>query len=424
MRAWAARAIARATKSNAGVSRKSSGQFMHEPFLGQPPIAMNRFGGDVQDLGGLVHAEAAKEPQLDHAGLARIDARQLLERLVEIQQIDAGRVRHEDRFIEGQVLGAAAAFETSARARDIDQDPAHDGGAHREKVRPILPVHLARAEQAQIHFVDERGGLERVVRRFPRHVQVRGPMQVLVDQRHEGVERALISSRPRAQQASNILRGLLGHAFKLYQFPIFPSFFSKRAAALSAKDLLCFWHQSQRDRKRRSRSFAPSGLRACPERSEGMTSASLSCWGIGGKEGKDGPTLLSFFVFEAAGVVILSGARDSARSEGPALLLAPKPKGQEKKKQVLRPFGAQDDKRVALVLGDWRERREGRPHPSLLFCFRGSRRCHSERSARQRAERRTCFGGARGAKDLLFTVDIRYWPFDICFQLRVASSAG
>src|SRR6266480_2809438 len=41
----------------------------------------------------------------------------------------------------------------------------------------------------------------------------------------------------------------------------------------------------------------------------------------------------------------------------------------EKKKQVLRACGAQDDMRVALVLGDWRERRKDSPRLSLCCCF-------------------------------------------------------
>jgi hypothetical protein len=52
----------------------------------------------------------------------------------------------------------------------------------------------------------------------------------------------------------------------------------------------------------------------------------------------DRPGLLSPFLFlnEASALVIRSGARGSARSEGP-------------QKQVLRPFGAQDDNAAARV---------------------------------------------------------------------------
>jgi len=53
--------------------------------------------------------------------------------------------------------------------------------------------------------------------------------------------------------------------------------------------------------------------------------------------------------------VILSEARDSARSEGPALLLA-------STKQVLRPFGAQDDKRARFA----ERKKRGRETPAII----------------------------------------------------------
>src|SRR5258705_9283868 len=88
---------------------------------------------------------------------------------------------------------------------------------------------------------------------------------------------------------SYILRGLLGHASKLYQFPIFPSLFS------------------------------PTARRRChPERSARQRAQRRTCFFFG-----------------------------EARSRSWQ-------KGKEKKKQVLRPFGAQMTSALAL-----REKRGG-----------------------------------------------------------------
>lgn len=51
-----------------------------------------------------------------------------------------------------------------ARARRVDQDPAHDPGAHRQEVRPVLPVHCTGVDEPHECLVDERRGIAANVR--------------------------------------------------------------------------------------------------------------------------------------------------------------------------------------------------------------------------------------------------------------------
>jgi hypothetical protein len=70
-------------------------------------------------------------------------------------------------------------FEAVLAACVLDQDAAHGFGRSGEEGITAIPVLTAPlADQAQISFVDERGGIERLPRRF-----VGQPAQPLVDER-------------------------------------------------------------------------------------------------------------------------------------------------------------------------------------------------------------------------------------------------
>jgi len=114
------------------VSRKSSGQFMQQPFLGQPPISMNRFGGHVQGLGGFRHAEPAEEPQLHHSRLALIDRRETVSASSNASNSTRGCSRRESHHPKA-VVGAAAALEASPGTRHVGQNPPHHRRTHGKK---------------------------------------------------------------------------------------------------------------------------------------------------------------------------------------------------------------------------------------------------------------------------------------------------
>ena len=61
----------------------SAPQLAHQPCLRQAPVAHHALGRDVQELGGLVDRQPAKEPQLHDPRSSRIHDCQGLERLVQ-----------------------------------------------------------------------------------------------------------------------------------------------------------------------------------------------------------------------------------------------------------------------------------------------------------------------------------------------------
>jgi len=60
-------------------------------------------------------------------------------------------------------------------------DAAHHLRGHGEEVVPALPVHPGDIDQPQVRLVDERGGLEGMVRALVAHVAVRDPSKFRVD---------------------------------------------------------------------------------------------------------------------------------------------------------------------------------------------------------------------------------------------------
>ena len=122
----------------------------------------------MQHLGGLLHRQSAEEPQLDDAALLRVEGREPRQRFIEREQIDVRHVGHDERIIKRDRALAVAAFASGVRARVIDQNAPHRLRGDAEKVRAILPAHVALIDQLDERFVDERGRLQCVIGRSRR----------------------------------------------------------------------------------------------------------------------------------------------------------------------------------------------------------------------------------------------------------------
>ena len=94
---------------------------------------------------------------------------------------------------------------TSVRyARDVNERcrraRAHLPRRHRQEVLAVLPLHVPRADQAQIGLVDERRRLQIVSSALSRHAAPRDPVELGVDGYHQLFERGVITVAPGVQQ--------------------------------------------------------------------------------------------------------------------------------------------------------------------------------------------------------------------------------
>ena len=83
-----------------------------------------------------------------------------------------------------------------------------DGG---EEVSPVLPVRIVRAEQPQVHLVDQARGPQGVTGPFLPEIAGRDATQLRVHERHQLIPRLFVSAAQFSEQRRDMARGRLGH---------------------------------------------------------------------------------------------------------------------------------------------------------------------------------------------------------------------
>ena len=138
-------------------------QFPAEPSAGERPVAFDGAFGNAEGFSDFFHAEAAEETEFDDFGLARVESAEAFEGFIEGEDVFIFLRGEGDGFIEDHSRAAAAAFVTLMRAGVVNQDAAHGLRGDSEEVGFALPVDPGLVDQFHVGFVDEGGGLERVV---------------------------------------------------------------------------------------------------------------------------------------------------------------------------------------------------------------------------------------------------------------------
>jgi len=149
---------------------------------------------------GLLHAESSEEAQLHELAFARIEGSQSRQGMIHGDQICFGTSARGDRILQAQRRNVAAAFQRLPAAAQIDQDAPHRARTYGEEVRPVLPGWVRRFEETQVCLVHQGCGLQRMVRPFMSYVVLSQPTQLVIDQRYELIERALIAFTPGVEQ--------------------------------------------------------------------------------------------------------------------------------------------------------------------------------------------------------------------------------
>ena len=109
-----------------------------------------------------------------------------------------------ERLIHRHTDLPAAAFGALFAARVIYQNVAHDLGGQGEEVRFVLPVNRILTGQLQIGFVDERGGLQGMLRAFGLKLPCGYPPQIVINQRHQFPERLRLSLAVLIEQQADL----------------------------------------------------------------------------------------------------------------------------------------------------------------------------------------------------------------------------
>ena len=86
----------------------------------------------------------------------------------------------------------------------------HETRGQGQKVRAILPANATKIDQSNEGFVDEGGGLQRVIVTLATHLETGEATEFLVDDRHQLVERGTIAPPPGEQQFGHVWTGPIG----------------------------------------------------------------------------------------------------------------------------------------------------------------------------------------------------------------------
>ena len=108
------------------------------------------------------------------------------------------------RFIDGTDVLAAAPFESLMAARMVDENLPHETSGDTEEVKTALPVDGSLTQEDRIRLVDQHGrAVQRWRAAFIPKIASRDPTQVSVHERHELVERGVVTVRSSASGAQS-----------------------------------------------------------------------------------------------------------------------------------------------------------------------------------------------------------------------------
>jgi hypothetical protein len=127
--------------------------------------------------------------------LPRIHGREPVERRVEVEEIDREHVYFDGGAIVAQKAFArstASSFGGRTPARPVDEHAAHRLRGRAEEVRAAAARHLRIVDQAHVRFVDQIRRLKRDVAVLACELAMRHVVKLIVDERHEMVERSAI----------------------------------------------------------------------------------------------------------------------------------------------------------------------------------------------------------------------------------------
>src|SRR6266545_6743698 len=176
--------------------------------LRRRPLALDRGGGNSEDLADLLIVEAGEKPHLDDPRLPLVLARQRLQRLVDEKDFEVPPLGQIEQRLDRQGPAALATLVPLAATGVVHEDHPHQLGGEAEKVRLVAPLHLATVHQPQIYLMHQSRGLERVPGILSFEVAPRDPAQLFEDQRHEPVQRRGIPFAPGQEQLGHLTFGI------------------------------------------------------------------------------------------------------------------------------------------------------------------------------------------------------------------------
>ena len=129
--------------------------------------------------------------KLDEPGLPGRKHREFFQRTVNVENIRMNWADKNRRAIQFDSLPGP--LDRLSRSRIVHQHLAHNRGSHGKEVIPVIPFPLFGANQAQVGFIYQGCGLQRVVRAFSAHIPGCDSPELGIDGTHHHASRVGIS---------------------------------------------------------------------------------------------------------------------------------------------------------------------------------------------------------------------------------------
>jgi hypothetical protein len=167
-----------------------------------PPVALDGAGRAAQDLGGLLHRKAGKEPQFDQPAEGLVNGDKLLERFVQRHDFGGLLGNRNLGFVERYVTERTTTLGGGMPPGVIDDKLTHRPGSECEEVMPVLDGEVRMFGELEIGLVHERGGLQRFA--APPKLSVRQMPKLIINKRQQPLEGLMIAPAPRREQLADI----------------------------------------------------------------------------------------------------------------------------------------------------------------------------------------------------------------------------
>jgi hypothetical protein len=189
-----------------------------QPDAGGGPVAVDGGARKPQHLGYFGSRQASEELHLYDLSLSFIDARQLVQGIVQSQELGVSVDRESVQILEGD-LASPVTFGRSTFAGVVHKDLTHEPRSDGDEVCAALQSHRLTSQQPKVGLVNESRALQGVIRSFGLEVVVSEPPQLFVDQRDQSLERLLVSLLPVLQKLGDLAGRIFGHGYLGCPFP-------------------------------------------------------------------------------------------------------------------------------------------------------------------------------------------------------------
>lgn len=172
----------------------STAQLAVQPRLRERPVRLDGARAQIEEVRDFLEGEAAEVLQLDDLPLLRVERREALQRIVELQNVHVAVRRALDTG-QGDATEIAATLLGAQLAHVVDEATAQDLRRQRQELGASRGEHCLALLELQIALVHELGRVEGAAPRDPFDGAPRDVTQGVVVRLHVPIERAMRSIR-------------------------------------------------------------------------------------------------------------------------------------------------------------------------------------------------------------------------------------